>query len=123
VVPPAQPLPPVVQNIAYTTNVYLPPVLPPAAPSPMPAAAPEAPPATPSSGFATCDAYFLETERCARAVTSSPAAIADLKRTLDVARGEDRIIAASDAASAKSEISTRCEVALRAYDYAPCVRR
>ena len=119
---PARPL--AVQNVSYVTSIYY------AAPEPSSTPPAEVVPAEPppapvvvSSGFATCDAYLAETERCAAGLTSNPEALARFEHSMDVARREDRIIAERGSATAKADVADRCAAALRAYDDAACLRR
>jgi hypothetical protein len=111
------PAPLIVQNVSYATTIVSEPA--------ETAQAPAQPvqPARLTSGFATCDAYFDETERCARSITPNAAAIERLEKTLDAARASDRVVAASGSAEAKADVSDRCVAALRAYDYAACIAR
>jgi hypothetical protein len=86
-----------------------------------PAAEPPPPDDAPSTGLATCDAYIEAAHRCARAIASDPAALARFDREADAARAEARAVTSTQDPLARSEMSSRCEAALRAYDEAPCV--
>jgi hypothetical protein len=114
--------PPPVENVTYVTNVYTQPQT--AVFSGDRAIAPAAPQVDESAphvvGIAACDAYFAQTESCARSITSDPAALATFEGQVEVARSEAARAEASQDPGQIAHAASACVAALSAYRIAPC---
>lgn len=114
--------PPPVENVTYVTNVYTQPQT--AVFSGDQAIEPVAPVVAESApqvvGIAACDAYFAQTESCARNITSDPAALATFEGQVAVARSEATRAEASQDPGQIAHAASACVAALSAYRIAPC---
>lgn len=110
--------PPVVENVSYVTNVYTQPQM------AVSSVAPDAPevilssPETP--GIPACDAFFAETESCARNITSDPAALAQFEGKVQVARSEALRAETSRDPGQIAHAASACMAAASAYRMSPC---
>jgi hypothetical protein len=113
---------PPVQNVTYVTNVYTQPQT--AVFSGDQANDPAAPivvtGAPTQVGIAACDAYFAQTESCARSITSDPAALATFEGQVEAARSAAARAETSQDPGQIAHAASACVAAMSAYRIAPC---